>query len=802
MTATQKLHLKIGGMSCSFCAETIRKGVGRLAGVRRVSVSLSHEEALVEYVAESLRADDIRKRLTDLGYTIRDPTKVRTFEEEESELQDARKKLYAASAATVISIALMTSMWLGVRRDWYPFALLALALFTMFGPGWYIKKMAYHSLRRRILNQHNLLEFGAFAGLAGGLLGFVFAQFPTADFLAVSVFITTYHIASGYASLHVRTHSSRGVRRLLDLQPQTATVLREGQEFQVAAEEVKVGEIVRVVPGQRIPLDGVVEEGASSVDRSLVTGESLPVEVQPGEEVIGGSLNQEGTLLIKVVRVGDESFLRKIARYVEEARALKPGILQLVDSVLRHYVPWVILMAGAALLIWTVGAALLSGGADYVRAVFAMLAVLVMGYPCALGMATPLAMIRGGGLAAERGILMRSSEAFQVLSRAKLLVLDKTGTVTMGKPQVVEVVPHEGGDETRTVEVAAACEAHSEHPLGRAIVERAQEEGLETEEVTGFKALPGRGVEAWLRGRRALVGKPGFLQSSGIDLSSLEMEIERLQGEAKTVVAVSLGGEPVGLIAFADLPKEDATQTVEELRRMGVETVMITGDNERTAAATAEWVGIERVHADVLPQKKAEMIREMQESGRRVVMVGDGINDAPALMQADVGIAIGAGTDIAIESSDVIIIGDRLRAVIDAFKVAKVAYRKTLQNVTLAFLFNGIGVPAAITGLVHPVWAMIAMAASVTTVLINSFLGSVLPGRDTVPRVKVLRLQVPSMHCSSCLATLSDAVGKVPGVERVSGHLEEKILEVVLQGDAVAEEVRKRVVHAGHVLME
>ncbi|MFQ5837647.1 MAG: heavy metal translocating P-type ATPase [Thermoplasmata archaeon] len=800
MAAAEKLHLKIGGMSCSFCAETIRKALVRLPGIRRVSVSLSHEEALVEYLPELVEADDVRRRLTELGYVIRDPAKVRTFEEEAAELGEARRKLISATAATIAAATLMMSMWLGVRQVWYPWAMLALALYTMFGPGWHIKQMAWHSLRRGILNQHNLLEFGAFAGLAGGLLGFVYQRFPVLDFLAVSVFITTYHVASGYASLHVRTQSSRAVRRLLDLQPQTATVLRDGREVEVAVEEVEAGELVRVVPGQQLPVDGVVMEGASSVDQSIVTGESLPVEVRPGEEVIGGSLNQEGTLLIKVTRVGEDSFLRRVARYVEEARALKPGILQLVDRVLKYYVPWVVLMGGASLLIWTVGLALLFGEADYVRAIFAMLAVLVMGYPCALGMATPLAMIRGSGLAAERGILVRSSEAFQTLTRADVTILDKTGTITLGRPQVVELAPAEGVVDARVLEVAAACEARSEHPLGKAIVERAREEGLEIPDVVDFKAVPGEGVEGLWQMKRALVGKPEFLISSGVDLSSLAEDAKRLQGEAKTVVAVALDGHPLGLIALADLPKEDAANTVEDMRRMGLEPIMITGDNERTAVAMAERVGIGKVYAGVLPQEKAEILQELQERGHRVVMVGDGINDAPALMQADVGMALGAGTDIAIESSDVIIIGDRLRAVVDAFKVAKAAYNKTRQNVTLAFLFNGIGVPAAATGLVHPVWAMIAMGASVTTVLLNSFLGRVLPGRRAGARAEVLRLKVPSMHCSGCLTTLKDAVGKVPGVEKVSGDANDKVIEVVLRNQAVAEEVRRKVLQTGHIL--
>lgn len=801
MTAqTEKLHTKIGGMSCSFCSETIRKGVERLPGVRKVSVSLAHEEVLVEFSPEEITPERVKKRIVDLGYTVRDPTKVRTFEEEEAELREGRRKVYLAGAATAVAAGLMVAMGLGFRQPWFPWPMLALALFTMFGPGWTIKGMAWRTLRRGILNQHNLLEFGAFAGLAGGLVGFVNPVFPVPDFLAVSVLITTYHIGSGYASLRVRTHASRAVRKLLDLQPETARLLRDGQEVEVPVDEVQVGDRVRVVPGERIPLDGVVREGRSTVDKSHVTGESLPAGVGPGDEVIGGSLNQEGTLVFEVTRVGEASFLRQVARYVEEARALKPGILQLVDRVLKYYVPWVVAMAGGAVLFWTAGSFLLFGEANLVRALFAALAVLVMGYPCALGMATPLAMIRGGGLAAERGILMRSGEAFQALTRVDTVILDKTGTLTVGAPRVADVVPAPGWDRAGVLRLAASAEAHSEHPLGEAIVEAARGEGLEPEEVADFEAVTGQGVRGTLGGEEVLVGKLGYLESSGVDVSSLAEAQARLEAEAKTVVAVARGGEVAGVVALADLPKEDAEETVAALREMGLETVMVTGDNERTARAVAERLGIARVHAGVLPQEKAEIVRELQEGGHRVVMAGDGINDAPALMQADVGVAMGAGTDIAIESADVIVVGKRLRALTEAFRVGRVAYRKTRQNVTLAFAFNGVGVPAATTGLVHPVWAMVAMGASVTAVLLNSFGGRFLPARRPETRAEILRLRVPSIHCQGCVSRLDRGLRGLPGVQRVSTDLREKTVELVLEDAAAEEEVRRRILDLGHVI--
>jgi Cu+-exporting ATPase len=604
-----------------------------------------------------------------------------------------------------------------------------LALTVIFGPGWHILMMAWASLRRGILNQHVLLEFGAFAGLVGGFLAFVIPNFPMADFFAVAVFVTSYHLLSGYVSLRVRTRASQAVRKLLALVPPTARVIRGGREEEVPLEEVQPGDLIRVRPGESIPVDGEVTEGASGVDQSLVTGESIPEQKEPGDEVIGGSINQTGTLLVRVTKVGAESFLQQVARQVEEARALKPGILQLVDVVLKYYVPGVLAFAALSVLIWTVGAFFVTGQVEVVRAIFATLAVLVMGYPCALGMATPLALIRGGGIAAGKGVLMRSGEAFQVLKDVKKVVLDKTGTITRGEPAVTEVVLLAGHDEHEALRLAAAVESTSEHPLARAVVTATEAQGLTSSSATAFQATPGKGVTATVEGRHVILGSPRFVESEGVDLSTARDRLEALQAAGNTVVALAHDGELATLIAIADQLKADAQEAVARMREAGLEPVMLTGDNARTAKAVAKRVGIREYRAEVLPEDKAEAVRELQRQGFRVVMVGDGINDAPALMQADVGMAIGAGTDIAIESADVVLIGERLGAVLDAYYIGKSSYRKTVQNLTLAFMFNGIGVPLAVTGLVHPAWAMVAMIASVTTVLTNSFAGRLLPKR-------------------------------------------------------------------------
>jgi heavy metal translocating P-type ATPase len=612
--------------------------------------------------------------------------------------------------------------------------------------GTVVKEKAFQSLRRGIFNQHVLLEAGAFAGLLGGLLGlFVFPSFPTVHFFAVSVFITTYHILSEYTSLIVRTRASQAVQSLLDLQPDTARRVTgddDVEEFPV--DDIEASDRVRVKPGENVPVDGVVIDGSSTVDESVATGESIPEEKTEGDEVIGGSVNETGTLLIEVTATGEDAFLNQVAREIEEARAMKPGIIQLADRVLKYFVPGVLTIAVLSFAFWLIAPLAWGGGPNIQRGAFAALAVLVLGYPCALGMATPLALIRGGGKAANRGILMRSGDAFQIFPDVDHIVLDKTGTITVGEPAVSEIVGL-GEEETDVLATAASAEAFSEHPLADAILDHADDRGVEYTDSESFDSVTGKGVHATEAGEDVLVGKPSWLEAEGVDLSDAGDEIERLQRRGLTVSGVVRDGDLVGLIGIGDETKADAAETLQRMKDAGITPVMITGDNERTAQAVAEEVDIDRVMADVLPDEKREEIGRLQDDGERttgsrtsserrsdgshrVAMVGDGINDAPALTQADIGIAIGAGTDIAIESADIVLMGDRLGGMMDAHEIGQESYRKTSQNLTTAFAFNGIGVATATTGLVHPVFAMIAMILSVSAVLANSFGGQLLSG--------------------------------------------------------------------------
>lgn len=723
-TSTATVQMKIGGMHCSLCTESIQKALSRVEGVQTVQVSIAHEEALVAYDAERIDRETIRETLEDIGYTVRDPDQADLFADEERELAGARRKaLIAVGLLVAASVLMLVAGLLGPDRP-RTLAMGALALYITLGPARFIiVRNGWQSIRRRILNQDVLVSSSALGGLIGGIFGLFVPSIPAGGFFGATVFVLGFHLIGGYASVLVHVRASQSVRRLLALEPPTARrVTADGTEVEVQLEQLGVGDLVRVRPGERIPIDGVIVEGASAVDESLVTGEPLPVDKLPGSEVIGGSLNQMGSVLVRVTRIGADSFLRTVARHVSEARAMKPGIMRLVDRVLLYYVPLVFAAAAAGFLIWTLGATLMTGAPGWQRASFAALSVLIMGYPCALGMSTPLAIIRASGEAAERGILMRSGEAFQVFRHVQTIVFDKTGTLTEGKPELVDVLALGAANED-LLRLAASAEALSEHPLAGAIVAAAREQSLTLSTPSAFEVRPGRGIIATVDGRQIIVGTPRFLREEDIDPTPLEGTVDQVQARGQTGVMVAVDGQSQGVLALADQPKSDAREAVARLRQAGLTPRLLTGDNWRTARAIATSLGIEEVTAEVLPGEKANEVRRLQRQGERVAMVGDGINDAPALMQADVGIAIGAGTDIALEAADVVLVGNRLDALVEARDLSRRSYRLTVTNVVLALAFNGIGVMAAITGMVEPLWAMVAMAISVSVVLGNSFAG-------------------------------------------------------------------------------
>jgi heavy metal translocating P-type ATPase len=787
---TQKTQVKIGGMMCSFCSQTIEKAMMRTRGVKKVNVSLAHEEALIEHDPEKIEATEIRRILKGLGYTVRDPRKVQDFEEEDRVLKRELNRMIFGWSFALAATIFMVLNWLEVSIPHQKWIMFTMATVTVFGGGAHILQMSFLALKRWIFNQHVLLTFGALGAYASGIVGF-FYSIP--DFFPPAIYLTAFHLLSGYLSGLVRTRSSQAVRKLLSLQPLSAFAVRKGNEIEIPVTELRVGDRVRVRPGEKIPVDGRIVEGVSAIDQSLVTGEPIPADKGPGDTVIGASLNQLGSLLVEVTRVGEDTFLQRIARYVEEAKALKPSIIILADRVLGIYVPAVIIISIASFFFWYFGIALLGGKSSLLIAVYAALSVLIIGYPCALGMATPLALIRGSGLGAQKGILMRSGEAFQTIKDVGKVVFDKTGTITIGKPKVMEIVPIGSESRDSLLQVVASAESRSEHPLAKAIVEEAKQKNLPLAEVQDFKAFPGFGIEASLDGKRVTVGNTRFMNDRGIELAPAGEKIADIENKGTTAILASINGALAGLIGISDQLKEDARKSIEGLRKRRLTPLMITGDNPRAAGSVASQVGIDEVLAQVFPDEKADRIREIQSEGVRVAMVGDGINDAPALMQADIGIAIGAGTDIAIESSDVILVRGELMGVLDAFDLSINTYRKIRQNLLWAFLFNGVGIPVAATGILHPLMAMTAMVASTSAIMVNSFGFKIIPRRGSQGREKIL-FSVPGIHCQGCVERIRDHLMGQKGIQNVEGDPTKKTISVAFEKQKIRQDQIKKAI--------
>jgi Cu+-exporting ATPase len=750
-----KIVLPITGMTCAACARNVERALKKTEGVVDASVNLATERATVTYIPGAIRRADLVKAVEAAGYGVIDLTDAAAPEDAERAARqaeiDRQRRLvligvvftlplflismardllaaaympYMGMADMSIELARLHGMpdalawlfWSGM-----PLILMALATPVQVIVGRQYLVGAWKAAQNGTANMDTLIAIGSLAAYlysavvtAGLLFGFADAVGDHVYFETAAVILTLITLGK-LLEARAKGRTSAAIRQLMELAPKTARLLRDDQEIEIAADEVLIGDRLVVRPGERIPVDGVVIEGQSAVDESMLTGESLPVNKAAGSEVFGATINKQGRLIIEARRVGSDTALAQIIHLVEAAQASKAPIQRIADRVSGVFVPIVLVLAALTFLGW-----LLIGQVGFTAALINAVAVLVIACPCALGLATPTAIMVGMGRGASMGILFKNSEALENVRRIEVIALDKTGTITRGEPVVTQIIALNGMSEDELLWLAASVERASEHPLAGAVVEAAKSRGMRLAQPARFEALSGRGVRAYINGQIVRVGSPRFLAEEDIALTSAETALHALQASAQTAVGVAVDDALVGVIGIADAIKPGSREAVRELQASGIELVMITGDSQASAEAAANAVGIARVFAEVLPEQKVEAIKRLQAEGKRVAMVGDGINDAPALARADVGIAIGTGTDIAMEASDVTLVSGDLRGVARAVKLSRTTMRTIYQNLFWAFIYNIILIPVAMTGALVPMLAAAAMAFSSLFVVTNS----------------------------------------------------------------------------------
>ncbi len=725
----EKVTLQVGGMSCVNCAKTIEKALNSREGVYNATVNFAAENVAVEYNSQQISVAAIKKTIQDVGYQVIEPQKTQNLEDTASKARKSHinrlKLLLGVSVALTIPIMLL--MWLApLPMEQNNLLMFILATPVQFIVGWTFYVGTYKGLRNRTVNMDTLIAMGTSAAyIYSTVVTFMPEIFPSAAvFFDTSVMIISFILLGKLLDAVAKGRTSEAIRKIMGLQAKVALVIRGGEELEVPVEEVQVGDIILVRPGEKIPVDGIVIEGYSAVDEKVITGESIPVEKRSGDQVVGATLNKTGVLKFKATKVGKDTVLAQIIRLVEDALTSKAPVQRLADVASSYFVPAIIATATLSALAWYFLA-----GADFIFALTIFIAVVVVACPCALGLATPTAIMVGVGKGAENGILIKSGEALEAAHKLQTIVFDKTGTLTKGEPEVTDIVPADGFTAEKLLQLSAMAEKNSEHPLGSAIVKRATERGFKVEEPEVFNAIPGHGVEVNYKGSTILLGNRKLMEANNIDIGGLEAKMTSLEEEGKTAMLIAIDNKPAGLIAVADTLKDHSTDAVRTLQQMGLEVVMLTGDNKRTANAIAKQAGVNRVLAEVLPSEKADEIKRLQSEGKVVAMVGDGINDAPALAQANIGIAIGSGTDVAIETGDIVLIKNDLRDVVVAIQLSRATMRKIRQNLFWAFFYNVALIPLAAGAfypLLHvlfdPIYAAAAMASSSVTVVTNASL--------------------------------------------------------------------------------
>jgi Cu+-exporting ATPase len=734
----EKVVLPIQGMTCASCVNRVEKALSSLKGVVHVNINFATERASIEYLPGEATIKDFKKAVQEAGYQVLEVKEEDIVEKEklarEAELSRLKWKFIIGAILLAPILILMygaplLERWVGISKETNFFIQFLLATPVQFWAGWQFYVGFWKAARHKTSDMNTLIAVGTSAAYLYSLIVTFGPHLIMVKGLMVDVYFDTSAaiivliLLGRFLEARAKGRTSEAIKKLIGLQPKTARVLRNGNEVDIPVEEVTPGDLVIVRPGEKIPVDGSVREGYSSVDESMVTGESLPVEKKAGDTVIGATMNKTGTFKFEATKVGRDTVLSQIIRLVQEAQGSKPPIARLVDVIASYFVPVVIGIAILTFITWY----LFGPHPALTYAFLNFVAVLIIACPCALGLATPTSIMVGTGKGAENGILIRGAEALETAHQLNTIVLDKTGTLTKGEPSVTDIIEGERFSRKEILTMAASAEKGSEHPLGEAIVKKAKEESLNLLDPKGFQAIAGQGIEATVDSKRILLGNIKLMEEKKVRLNGLSVKAGHLSAEGKTPMFLAIEGQAAGIIAVADTLKENSKEAVEALQRMGLEVVMLTGDNERTARAIAHQIGIDRVLAEVLPEMKAEEVKRLQAEGKKVGMVGDGINDAPALAQADVGIALGTGTDVAMESSDITLIGGDLRGVVTAIALSKATIRNIRQNLFWAFAYNTILIPVAagilfpfLGILLNPILAAGAMAFSSVTVVTNA----------------------------------------------------------------------------------
>lgn len=722
----QKAEFDITGMTCAACATRIEKGLNKLQGVGTANVNLALEKATIEFNPSEVTAADIIAKVEKLGYGAHQQQEEQEHVDyREKAIQDQKRKFIFSA---ILSLPLLWTM-LGhfsftsflyvpeiLMNPWFQM-LLATPVQFIIGKQFYVG--AYKALRNGSANMDVLVVMGTSAAYFYSVYqAIVHAGSPHAAHLyfETSAVLITLIILGKLFEAKAKGRSSEAIKKLMGLQAKTATVIRNGIEQELPLEEVVIGDAILVKPGEKIPVDGEVVEGATAVDESMLTGESLPVDKAAGDPLYGSTINSNGFIRMKATKVGRDTALAQIIKVVEDAQGTKAPIQRMADRISGIFVPIVVGIAVLTFLVWY----LLVDPGNFTPALEVLIAVLVIACPCALGLATPTSIMAGSGRAAEMGVLFKGGEHLEQTQSIDTVVVDKTGTVTHGKPELTDVLLSEGQDEARFLSLIGAAEKQSEHPLAQAIVQGIQAKGIELGDVQYFEAVPGYGIQATVSGQGVLVGTRKLMQQYGIDTSFVLSEMERLESDGKTAMLAAVNGEYAGLVAVADTIKDTSRAAIARLQKMGIHVIMMTGDNERTAQAIGKEVGVDAVIAEVLPEGKAEQVKKLQLEGKKVAMVGDGINDAPALATADIGMAIGTGTDVAMEAADITLIRGDLNSIAEAILMSRKTMRNIKQNLFWAFAYNTVGIPIAAIGLLAPWVAGAAMAFSSVSVVLNS----------------------------------------------------------------------------------